>query len=176
MACKIRTAGFQWSVLLTAFFSFSGWSADRPNSVAEGLLDNPDSGLFVEALTKTELWQQIVETENVTVFVPSDTSLRNEGSAFLLEVVLLKAENTERLQDLIAQHVFPAQSDSSDMLPGPRTLTNDLGGCATIIPSGEKSVRVGPEAVVTGHKNYANGDVYTIDRLLWQSYDATVSC
>ena len=176
MSGEIVTAGYRWSILFLAFFCLSGWAADRSVAVSEGLLGNTNYGLFVEALQKTVFWQQIVDAESVTVFVPSDTSLENEGSAFLLKVVLQKKENLERLHDLVAQHVYHLQDISLETMSTPRTFSNILGGCTTVTPSGEKSVRVGPEAFVTGHENFANGDIYFIDRLLWQAYDSDISC
>jgi len=144
--------------------------------ITKSLENNPETKLFTSGLKKSGLWDEIAGSGELTLFVPKDKVLRKEGSAFLLEVVLIKPENENRLHELIAQHVFPEVTLTDDQLNTPLLLTNFYGGCVSIEAKLEHSPGVGPEAVVTGSETFANGRVYYIDRLLWQHFESDEKC
>ncbi len=149
---------------------------DKSLTVAQGLEELPGARLFTHALKTTNVWQTVVDADDVIVFVPSDLSLRNEGADFLLDVVLLKAENASRLTELIGLHVYSGQTLEFNENSLQTSLANQAGDCVVVQKSGENAMRVGPEAVVTGKQSFANGEIVFIDRLLWQAYDGPGDC
>lgn len=153
-------------------------AAALSQTIAAALQQDQEFSLFTTALKTSDLWGSVETAKNITLFVPSDEVLRHEGSAFLLDVVLLKHENSERLSQLMSQHVFPQADALIDItsLTNVTSLSNSFGGCVSVDPSGEGSVRVGPEAVVTSTRKFANGQIVYIDRLLWQHYQGSNRC
>lgn len=153
-------------------------AAALPQSISTALQQNPELQLFATALKASDLWESVMAAENITLFVPSDKVLRQEGSAFLLEVVLLKHENSERLSNLMAQHVFPWQEKPIDVdsLTSTTSFSNLFGGCVSVDPVSDGALRIGPEAVVTSQQSFSNGKIFYIDRLLWQHYQGINTC
>ena len=161
-------------ITLQTFASDSERSSAK--SIAESLETNPETRLFAGALKASKFWNTLAEDKQVTVFIPGDDALRDEGSAFLLDVVLLKPANSQRLNNLIAQHVFPGLNlDNTDLSRSSR-YANAHGDCVSIDTTDRQSIRVGSEAAVADIANFSNGRVYYIDRLLWQPFENPGSC
>jgi uncharacterized surface protein with fasciclin (FAS1) repeats len=101
--------------------------------------------------------------------------MRDEGSAFLLESVLLTRHNQHRLFNLMAHHFVEGITLSPDDLKREATLTTASGLCLSVDRSGT-GIRVGPEAFVNGVRRVGNGVVYLIDRLLIPPWQEEQSC
>jgi uncharacterized surface protein with fasciclin (FAS1) repeats len=130
--------------------------------------------LFVAALKQTPLWNMLQQEQSVTLFLPTDQALRHEGSAFLLEHVLITPSNQERLQEVLSYHVYPGvQLDREAVRDA--NLHSLRGACFPLYRSGS-GLRIGPEAVVTKHITADNGGIFVIDRLLWRPWDGSSHC
>ena len=149
--------------------------AASQHEVAAALERSPDLKLFTNALKASSLWSEVVDSQSVTLFVPADTELTNEGLAFLLDVVLIKPENSDRLRDMLALHIYPGMALDLDDLIKLSSLSNDMGRCVSVRLDG-KSARIGSEAVVVGQQSFANGQIFFIDQLLWQHQEAAEPC
>lgn len=153
-------------------------AAALPQTISTALEQDPEVQLFATALKISNLWRSVETAKNITLFVPKDEVLRLDGSAFLLEVVLLKHENSERLTQLMAQHVFPSQGITLDAhyLSSSNHLSNSFGGCVSIEAAKQGEIRIGHEALVTGSRDFANGRIFYIDQLLWQQSRGIKTC
>ena len=132
-------------------------------------LESGEFRLFSTALKKAGLWDRITSEEGITLFVISDKAMRDEGSAFLLEKVLLTRHNQQRLRNLMLYHVYFGTPLRSDNIQREVRLGAETGPCLSVSKSG-RGIRVGPEAVVTDVKQVNSGIIYVIDRLLWQPW------
>jgi uncharacterized surface protein with fasciclin (FAS1) repeats len=121
--------------------------------------------LFSGAAAKTGLSGILKEPGPFVVFIPSDQAMINEGSAFLLNGVLLTAPNAGRLADLVQHHVVRASRQTVELadVVELQTLANvplDVARVGT-------GITVGHHAAITGRIVADNGVVYIVDRLLW---------
>lgn len=120
--------------------------------------------LFANAIEQAGLSGMLKQEGPFILFVPSDRAMTNEGSAFLLNSVLLTKSNVGRLKDLVSYHIVPtkqlAGNEARDVdLP---TMTNTPLHMARL---GEARV-INGWAVVTDRKETDNGVLYVVDRLL----------
>lgn len=148
--------------------SYADESVDVP--LAEYLDSAEDASIFVNALRASTHWGLIEKADSVALFVPDNDALRNEGSAFLLEVVLLKPENRERLDQVTGLHIA---HDVTIKRGGdnPDAILTVSGDCVTVA-SMHNAVKVGPESMLVGSVTVDNGEVHRVDRLLWAPFDA----
>jgi uncharacterized surface protein with fasciclin (FAS1) repeats len=114
------------------------------------------------------------QEQSVTLFLPTDKALRDEGSAFLLEHVLLTTSNQERLQEVLSYHVYPGLQIDRDAVRD-ANLRSLRGACFPLYRLGS-GLRIGPESVVTEYIRADNGAIFVIDRLLWQPWDGSSHC
>ncbi len=121
--------------------------------------------LFSNAVERAGLSESLEEAGPFTLFVPSDQAMINEGSAFLLERVLLTKSNAEHLADLVLHHIVPARRLTPDQLDSVELPT--LAGVSLRVSRVGSGMVVGGWAVVTDRKVADNGVIYIIDRLLW---------
>ncbi len=121
--------------------------------------------LFSNAVERAGLSERLKETGPFTLFVPSDQAMVNEGSAFLLERVLLTKSNAGHLANLVLHHVVPARRLTPDQLDSVNLPT--LADVPLRVDRLGKALVVGGWAVVTDRKVADNGVIYIIDRLLW---------
>jgi uncharacterized surface protein with fasciclin (FAS1) repeats len=131
-------------------------------------------GLFAGALRQTPLWSMLEQEQSVTLFLPTDKALRDEGSAFLLEHVLLTTTNQERLLEVLSYHVYPGLQIDREAVRD-ANLHSLRGACFPLYRLGS-GLRIGPEAVVTEYISADNGAIFVIDRLLWQPWDGSSHC
>lgn len=120
--------------------------------------------LFANAIEQAGLSDMLKQEGPFILFVPSNQAMTNEGSAFLLNSILLTKSNAGRLKDLVSYHIVPtkqlAGNEASDVnLP---TMTNTPLYMARL---GEARV-INGWAVVTDRKETNNGVLYVVDRLL----------
>ena len=132
-------------------------------------------GIFAAALKKSGLWETLATRDPVTLFVVSDEAMQDEGSAFLLGTVLMTDANQERLVALMSHHMLVGPEFSVEEVATEVTLNTSIGSCLLVYRLGS-SLRVGPEAIVTEQVAVDNGNLYVIDRLLWQPWDEEGPC
>ena len=120
--------------------------------------------LFANAVNQAGLSDMLKQEGPFILFVPSDQAMTNEGSAFLLDSVLLTKSNAGRLRDLVSYHIVPsAQSIGNAASDGNLPTMTDAPlhmarlGAARVINGW---------AVVTDRKETDNGVLYVVDRLL----------
>ncbi len=121
--------------------------------------------LFSNAVEQAGLSDKLKEAGPITLFIPSDQAMANEGSAFLLEGVLLTRSAAGQLTDLVLHHIVPAECLTADQLDS--VVLPTLANVPLSVVRVGSGVVVGRSAVVTDRKVADNGIVYVIDRLLW---------
>jgi uncharacterized surface protein with fasciclin (FAS1) repeats len=134
------------------------------------VLDSGEFEIFLSALKKSGLVDRINSEDRVTLFIVPDKAMRDEGSAFLLEKVLVTKQNQQRLQALMSHHVGFGPVLLPDGIGSGTDIRTSAGGCLSVFKLGT-GIRVGPEAVVTDVKHVDSGVIYIIDRLLWQPWN-----
>lgn len=157
--------------VITAIFS---WPV-AAQSVSDILRENNNLttfSKFSKALDKGNLWEVLDSSKTVTVFVPSDSAIDIDGSAFLLEDVLVTPANHERLVDLLSYHIVLGLIPDFNTAIHPINLETLANECLPVVRIGY-SLKIGPEAFVTESLNGDNGQIYIIDRMLWQPYEGS---
>lgn len=134
-----------------------------------------DLSVFTNALKQSPLWEQVDSAETLTIFAPSNAGMREEGSSFLLEEVLVTKANKSRLLDRLALHLAPGVNLSSADIQLQAEINTLADFCVPMKKVGER-IRIGPEAVVTEHIAAEDGSLYVINRLLWRPWDGGSHC
>lgn len=148
---------------------------ESPLSIAGFLDDDQRLKIFSKALKSSDVWSHVRDGSEETLFVITDAALRIEGSAFLLEVVLLKAENTERLKKLMAYHFLPGEAITINELSRRDSVLSYGEGCIPITVAGD-SIQIGLASFITETARASNGYIHFVDRLLWQPYEDNHPC
>lgn len=164
---------FAWACATAAFLAIPPHT-----SLADPVGDVLNSGefrIFSTALKKAGLWERIASGPEVTLFVVSDRSMRDEGSAFLLETVLVTKQNQQRLLSLMSHHISFGNRLLPNTIKGGVDIDTGAPGCLHVYTLGS-AIRVGPEAVVTDVSHHGDAVVYVIDRLLWQPWEQEEGC
>jgi uncharacterized surface protein with fasciclin (FAS1) repeats len=138
------------------------------------VMDSGEFKIFSTALKKAGLWDRAAK-DGVTLFAVSDKAMRDEGSVFLLEKVLVTRYNQQRLLKLMSYHVYFGAPLFPNDIQREVKLDPEVGSCLSVYRSGT-GIRVGPEAVVTDVKVVDGGIIYVIDRLLWQPWQDEDNC
>ncbi len=125
--------------------------------------------MFANALEQSGVERSIGPSEEWTLFVPSDVALRNEGSAFLLEIVLLAEGNAERLGDVVGHHLLRGQRLDLGVQAESLVATSAAGTPLVIEPVGA-GTRIDGHAIVVDRVDAGSGVIYVIDRILWPEY------
>lgn len=142
--------------------------------VDEYLQTEKDITVFSKALQTSSYWSDVKAADKVTVFVSSNTALIVEGSSFLLDLVLQKPENRERLDDVIGNHIVTDAVTLDRQSTRPVFVKTISGICVEISPL-DNALKIGPQAVLKKSISTDNGRIYFIDRLLWAPYDDSQS-
>ncbi len=142
-----------------------GPAPKTPVDVASAIRNSGDLGLFAGVLRDADVNAILQRDQGWTLFVPSDSALRNEGSAFLLEDVLRTPANAGRLLDLAQSHVVRGTLEARDLED--RVHVPTLAGARLSIERVGDGLRVGGHAMVVDRIETANGMIYVVDRLLW---------
>ncbi len=120
--------------------------------------------LFANAIDRAGLSDMLKQEGPFILFVPSDQAMTDEGSAFLLDSVLLTKSNAGRLKDLVSYHIVPTTESTGN-------AASD-GNLPTMTDAPLHMARLGAArvingwAVVTDRKESDNGVLYVVDRLL----------
>jgi uncharacterized surface protein with fasciclin (FAS1) repeats len=155
------------STLMSILFAIIGSVPGQAVSadLSEAISSDERITLFANAAAKAGFCEILQEPGPFILFIPSDSALASEGSAFLLTSVLLAESNSERLADLIRHHVARAQGRSVELANDVELQTlADVPLDVTRVGTG---TIVGRRAAVTGRIVADNGVAYIVDRLLW---------
>jgi uncharacterized surface protein with fasciclin (FAS1) repeats len=159
---------------LAAVFAAATAAPGNAASVHDILSSDRNFSIFRNAVDKAALMPRLRREAPVTLFLPSDQAMHDEGSAFLLRDVLVTDSNKERLLTTLSQHIhFGVKLIPSEI--SEHQLYTEDGGCIYVYRTGP-SLRVGPEAVVTQYISADDGVIFVIDRLLWQPWYGGSHC
>jgi uncharacterized surface protein with fasciclin (FAS1) repeats len=157
-----------WSrpVVVVLLWAFAAGAPGRAVSadLAQVISSDPRLTLFARAITRAGLAPTLREPGTIA-FLPSDKALVNEGSAFLLDNVLLTDANAGRLTDLVRHHIVRARRDAPKL--NGRDQLQTLAGVPLVVTRVGTGLLVDCCAVVTDRIAAENGVVYVVDRLLW---------
>lgn len=162
-----RFVGGGSSLMRILFAAITASSAGQAISedLSQAISLDERTTLFANAVVKAELNDMLKEPGPFIVFIPSDKAMTDEGSAFLLNGVLLTESNAGRLADLVRHHVVRA-SDQTVKLSSDLELQT-LANVPLDVARVGTGIIVGRHAVVTGRLIADNGTAYIVDRLLW---------
>lgn len=155
----IFLAGGLFGIFLSAT-SGSAMTAD----LYEEVMADQRLTLFAGATEQAGMSDILKQEGPYILFVPSDQAMSNEGSAFLLNGVLLTPSNAGRLKDLISYHIVPAEQLTGNEADD-QSLPTMMGVPLHVARFGEARV-INRWAVVTERKEADNGVLYIVDRLL----------
>lgn len=133
--------------------------------LSQAISSNDHLRLFARAAVKTGLDGMLKGPGRFILFIPTDRALAAEGSAFLLDRVLLTESNAGRLADLVRHHVVRT-GNQGPQLPGDVEL-NTLADVPLAVTHVGHGLMVDGHAAVTGRIVADNGVIYIVDRLLW---------
>lgn len=149
--------------------------AASPSAPLLALLDSQaDLSLFTAALRQSGKWRDLDAKGPLIVLAPSNRAMQAEGSAFLLDSVMLSGANARRLEDLMTLHLVTGAGSLSEFI-AQGEVTTASGACLSIDEIGGR-VRIGPQASVLEHHAVAGSSVYVIDSLLWQPWTTERTC
>ncbi len=167
---RMAIAGVLTSAALVAAAGAAQRPANAPSaSVADAVAGDARLSLFAGALRQSEVGATVEREEAWTLFAPADRALRNEGSAFLLETVLVVPENGERLDDVLGHHLVRGTRLDLDADPESEVVTS-ASGTALAFERVGSGLRIDGHAVVIDRIDAGKGVVYVIDRMLWPEY------
>lgn len=149
-------------------------AAAGPADVRALLAESDEFTVFANAMDQSGVLDEPAGNARLIVFAPTDRAMEAEGSAFLLDGVMLDAPNAERLRDLMALHVA-VSPESLEGLAGRLDLYTLEGSCMPVARVADQ-LRIGPEANVVERRVAADGWLYVIDRLLWRPYRGAHPC
>lgn len=133
------------------------------------LASDGEMTIFAAAVETSGLFSLIGKGKSKTIFVPSNAALKIEGMAFLLEDVLLAAENRSRLVHLLSSHVIPNARLEPPAIDGQIEHKTLSGQPLTIVRHGS-TLRVNPTSIVTRRIALEDGVILVVDRLLWSDW------
>lgn len=167
---KIRFPQSLIAVLVLLVATHSWPVAAQP--IVDLLKADDNLTIFVNALEQSDLLETLERNGPFIVFAATDSAMKNEGSAFLLETVLLTKSNRARLIKLLSYHIVPGPHAAFKDIAAPMKLNTLASSCLSIDRMGS-ALKVGPESFVTGSVSGDNGTIYFIDRLLWEPYESS---
>lgn len=175
-AMRFVPCRFTQPVRLTALILIAtcAWPV-AAQSISDRLSADNNHAIFVNALKKSGLLEILKTGNPVTLFAPTDSAMRLEGSSFLLETVLLTKTNENRLHELLSQHIVPGTHPAFEHIAHSLKLATLAGTCLSVDRMGS-AIKVGPESVVTGRVSADNGTIYFVDRLLWRPFEDSQQC
>jgi len=152
------------SILFAAFTASVAGQA-KSEDLGQAISLDERTTLFARAVVKAGLNEVLKEPGPFIVFIPSDKAMTNEGSAFLLNGVLLTEPNAGRLADLVRHHVVRASRRTLELAGDIELQT--LANVPLNVARVGTGIIVGRRAAVTDRLVADNGVAYIVDRLLW---------
>src|SRR5688572_4423647 len=123
---------------------------------------SPDHTTLVAAVKKAELVNALSNAGPFTVFAPTNAAFDKLPAGTVDD--LMKAENKEKLQDILQYHVFVG-SLKADLLQDGQTLNQVNGGNITISKKDGK-IMINNSANVVASIPASNGIIHVIDGVL----------
>ena len=127
---------------------------------------------FLKAAEATNLLGLLKQTQNITVFAPTDAAFAALPPGELDKLML--PENKPQLQKLVIHHIVNARLDSSKFVGAKGPVPTVAGDNIEIDGSGDH-VMVGPADVVQADVMASNGIVHVIDKVLIQGAPAAAT-
>jgi len=134
-------------------------------SLYEEMVGDDRLALFANAVERAGRAQMLKEDGPFILFVPSDQAMIDEGSAFLLEGVMLTRSNADLLTDLVQHHMVPTRQPSAEILH--RIELPTLATVPLLVDPHGTTLIVAGRALVTDRLAADNGSIFIVDRLLW---------
>ncbi len=136
--------------------SFDGMAKDR---VATAASNNPLLTTLVTAVKKAGLVDTLNNTEDITVFAPSNAAFESMNKKTLARALASKS----RLTDILTLHVVKGRIAPTELAGTHKTLN---GQTITVTGSGEDFTVNDSAKIVCGNVQTANATVYIIDHVL----------
>jgi uncharacterized surface protein with fasciclin (FAS1) repeats len=155
------------TVIFTMFLGAMSQQAMSANLIEEITADERLT-IFANAVEQAGLSDMLSQDGPYILFVPSNQAMINEGSAFLLNKVLLTPLNADRLKDHVSYHIVQVEQlagTAADDAYLPTMADSQL----YMARYGDARV-INGTAVVTERKETDNGILYIVDRLLFPAY------
>ena len=171
---RLVGGGSSWMRVLFTAITTSLAGQAICEDLSEAISLDERTKLFANAVARAGLNDMLRQPGPFIVFVPSDKALTDEGSAFLLNGVLLSESNAGRLADLVRHHVVRS-SDQTVKLSIDLELQT-LANVPLDVARVGTGIVVGRHTVVTGRLIADNGIAYIVDRLLWPRESNCGSC
>lgn len=136
--------------------SFDGMAKDR---VATAASNNPLLSTLVTAVKKAGLVDTLNNTEDITVFAPSNAAFGSVNKKTLARALASKS----KLTDILTLHVVKGRIAPAELAGTHKTLN---GKTITVTGSGEDFTVNDNAKIVCGNVQTANATVYIIDHVL----------
>jgi len=136
--------------------SFDGMAKDR---VATAASNNPLLSTLVTAVKKAGLVDTLNNTEDITVFAPSNAAFESVNKKTLARALASKS----KLTDILTLHVVKGRIAPTELAGTHKTLN---GKTITVTGSGEDFTVNDNAKIVCGNVQTANATVYIIDHVL----------
>lgn len=141
----------------------SGVKDDVSQKTVVGVaMDSKDHTILVKAVKQAELVDALSNAGPFTVFAPTDAAFNQLPAGTLDD--LMKAENKEKLADILQYHVSVGVF-RPEMLEDGQTIGQVNGGNIKISKTGDQ-IMINGKAKVLGTVPASNGLVYVIDQVL----------
>jgi uncharacterized surface protein with fasciclin (FAS1) repeats len=127
--------------------------------VATAASNNPLLSTLVKAVGKAKLGDTLNNTQDLTVFAPTNDAFKKIPAAALNKVLA----NDKMLKSVLTYHVVPGKITPEQLAGTHKTLQ---GGSVTVAGSGEDFKVNGNSSVVCGNVQTANATVYIVDTVL----------
>jgi uncharacterized surface protein with fasciclin (FAS1) repeats len=122
-----------------------------------------DFSTLVTALQAADLVDTIKNSENITIFAPTNDAFAKLPAGTVEE--LLKPENKEQLQGILTKHVLGTEVMSGDIAQGVSTVQT-LSGESVTITKGDDGVSVNGASVIKADIDGSNGVIHVIDEVI----------
>ena len=126
---------------------------------------SPDHTTLVAAVKKAELVDALSNAGPFTVFAPVNAAFDKLPAGTVDD--LMKAENKEKLVDILQYHVYVG-SLKTDLMQDGQTLNQVNGGNITISKSADGKVKINNSANIIASIPASNGIIHVIDAVLLQ--------
>lgn len=124
---------------------------------------SPDHTTLVAAVKQAELVDALSNAGPFTVFAPVNAAFEKLPAGTVDD--LMKAENKEKLVDILQYHVYVG-SLKTDLMQDGQTLNQVNGGNITISKGADGKVKVNNSANVVASIPASNGIIHVIDAVL----------
>ncbi|RYY20486.1 MAG: fasciclin domain-containing protein [Chitinophagaceae bacterium] len=147
--------------------SAGGQSAVKDDESAKDVVKvaagSPDHTTLVAAVKQAELVDALSNAGPFTVFAPVNAAFEKLPAGTVDD--LMKAENKEKLVDILQYHVYVG-SLKTDLMQDGQTLNEVNGGNITISKGADGKVKLNNSATIIASIPASNGIIHVIDAVL----------